>query len=76
MATRPKLPPQTTPLVDKDGRMTLDWYRFFSSLPSAGAFQTTVGAAGAASALPATPTGYKTETINGAQYVVPFYDPA
>lgn len=35
--------------------------------------QTTVGAAGGASALPATPTGYVPITINGTEYVVPFY---
>jgi hypothetical protein len=35
--------------------------------------QTTVGAAGGASALPATPTGYIPVTINGVEYVVPFY---
>lgn len=35
--------------------------------------QTTVGAAGAASALPATPTGYIQMMIGSTQYVVPFY---
>lgn len=37
--------------------------------------QTTVGAAGAASALPATPTGYLQVNIGGstANYVIPFY---
>jgi len=35
--------------------------------------QTTVGGAGGASALPATPTGYIPVTINGVEYVVPFY---
>lgn len=35
--------------------------------------QTTVGAAGGASALPATPTGYLTVTINGTARVIPFY---
>lgn len=35
--------------------------------------QTTVGAAGGASALPATPTGYQTVTIDGTEYVFPFY---
>jgi hypothetical protein len=35
--------------------------------------QTTVGAAGGASALPATPSGYFTVTIAGTAYVVPFY---
>lgn len=35
--------------------------------------QTTVGAAGSASALPATPSGYATFTLNGVEYVMPFY---
>lgn len=35
--------------------------------------QTTVGAAGAASALPATPSGYLQLMIGSVQYVVPFY---
>lgn len=35
--------------------------------------QTTVGAAGAASALPATPTGYMELKIKGSTYVMPFY---
>jgi len=35
--------------------------------------QTTVGAAGGASALPATPTGYLVLTIAGTEYVVPYY---
>ncbi len=35
--------------------------------------QTTVGAAGGATALPATPTGYWTVTIDGVEYVSPFY---
>lgn len=39
----------------------------------AGPTQTTVGAAGGASALPATPTGYVKITIGTTVYVVPFY---
>jgi hypothetical protein len=35
--------------------------------------QTTVGAAGGASALPATPTGYVPVTIDGTEYVLPYY---
>lgn len=35
--------------------------------------QTTVGAAGGATALPATPTGYIVVVINGAEYIVPYY---
>jgi hypothetical protein len=35
--------------------------------------QSTVGSAGAASALPATPTGYFTIKVNGSTFVVPYY---
>jgi hypothetical protein len=38
-----------------------------------GATQTTVGAAGGASALPATPTGYWTVTIGSREFVTPYY---
>jgi hypothetical protein len=38
--------------------------------------QTTVGSAGAASALPATPTGYLKVVINSVQYVIPYYPQA
>lgn len=35
--------------------------------------QTTVGAAGGASALPATPTGYVTLMIGNTPFVIPYY---
>lgn len=35
--------------------------------------QTTVGAAGSASAIPAQPTGYLMVTIGNAQFVIPYY---
>lgn len=38
--------------------------------------QTTVGAAGGASALPATPLGYLTITINGVAVAIPYYTPS
>ena len=38
-----------------------------------GPTQTTVGAAGGASALPATPTGYLRVEISGTEFVIPFY---
>lgn len=37
------------------------------------ATQTTVGAAGGADALPATPTGYLNVKINGSEFVIPYY---
>ena len=36
--------------------------------------QSTVGSAGGASALPATPTGYIQVQVNGTQKIVPYYD--
>ena len=44
-----------------------------TGLTFGGTTQTTVGGAGAASALPATPSGYFTVTIDGTDYVVPYY---
>jgi hypothetical protein len=46
------------------------------SLTFGGETQTTVGAAGGASALPATPTGYFVVTIAGTEVVVPYYTKA
>ena len=40
---------------------------------SAGTTQSTVGSAGAASAPPATPTGYTSVLIEGTEYVIPYY---
>jgi hypothetical protein len=45
-----------------------------TGLTWSGSTQTTVGAAGAASALPATPEGYLTFTIGTRSYVIPFYE--
>lgn len=48
-----------------------------SSVPGEGVTtQSTVGGAGGASALPATPTSYLNLRINGLQYVIPLYPPA
>lgn len=41
----------------------------FGSMP----VQTTVGAAGGATALPATPTGYLKIAIGATEYVIPYY---
>ena len=43
------------------------------SLTFDGTTQTTVGAAGGASALPATPTGYWVITIGAREFVTPYY---
>lgn len=75
MATRPKLPNASVPVVGPDGRMTPEWYRALSQFTQVGEFATTVGAAGAADALPAAPTGYYTVYVNGDARVVPFYLP-
>lgn len=44
-----------------------------TGLTFGGTTQTTVGAAGGASALPATPRGYLEITIGAVEYVVPYY---
>jgi hypothetical protein len=51
-------------VVDPQGTGTVDF-----KLPT----QSTVGSAGAASALPATPSGYIEFKINGTAYVMPYY---
>ncbi len=38
-----------------------------------GTTQGTVGGAGGASALPASPVGYMVQEVNGVEYVVPYY---
>lgn len=49
---------------------------FTTSLPQIQSTQTTVGAAGGASALPATPLGYINMTLpNGTAVVVPYFNP-
>jgi len=51
-------------VLDPQGTGTVDF-----KVPA----QSTVGAAGAASALPANPTGYFTIKVNGSTFVVPYY---
>lgn len=49
---------------------------FTTSLPQIQTTQTTVGAAGGASSLPATPLGYLNMTLpNGTSVVVPYFNP-
>lgn len=75
MATRRKTPGQRVPIVDKDGLVSREWYLLLERDQHIGAPSLTVGAAGAAAALPATPSGYLTVTVNGEQKLMPFYDP-
>lgn len=53
---------------------TLSGHLVFTGLDSVDT-ATAVGAAGGASALPATPLGYAYATINGVLVKVPFYNP-
>jgi hypothetical protein len=76
MATKPKVPKFDAPVFDDRGRFTREWYEFFARLPASGDYQLTVGGAGPADALPATPKGYETAVINNEIVVRPFYDPA
>lgn len=74
MATKPKVPPPTVPIIDiKTGRMTKDWYDYFASLPATGEVDTTATAGTAT--LPAAPVGFETFTLNGEIKKRPFYDP-
>lgn len=74
MATRLKIPAATVPMVDpKTGLPNPDWYKFLERLPIAGEVATSA-TAGAADALPATPSGYHTQIINGAPKKVAHYD--
>jgi len=49
--------------IDCASGVTIDWT----------STQSTVGSAGGASALPATPTGYVIMKVNGTEYVMPYY---
>jgi hypothetical protein len=71
MATRPKIPSYTVPVVDQDGRMNLDWYRFFAQLTQVGEVVTTAGAG--AGTLPATPEGFATIFVNSEEKRFPYY---
>ena len=61
-------PSQSRPVVQPIILGTLT----FASSPT----QTTVGAAGGASALPATPTGYLQMNLGNQLFIIPFYDPS
>lgn len=56
------------PQTGAHAAVTLDSLEF-----NAGSNQLTVGAAGAADALPATPSLYQTVSVNGVEYVIPLY---
>lgn len=71
MATRPKIPSYTVPVVDSDGRMNLDWYKFLSQLTQVGEAVTTAGSG--AATLPANPEGFATIFINSAEKRIPYY---
>lgn len=75
MATKPRLPNISVPVIGPDGRMTPEWYRALSQFTQSGAFSLTVGAAGAAAALPATPTGYITVYVSVGGESVPKLQP-
>jgi hypothetical protein len=62
-----------TVLRDVDGVISEDGASGSIRWTSSSEQQTTVGAAGGASALPATPTKYIKVTVDGTQYVIPAY---
>lgn len=67
--------PQLTPPPKIGQGQIDDWlYKLFTKARIIlGSTSSTVGAAGAASALPATPTGYIEVNIDGTVYKVPYY---
>lgn len=72
MATRKKIPHNRVPIADQDGMVTQQWYQLMERDAHVGDFAT-AAAAGAATALPATPAGYYTVVVGGTPRLVPFY---
>ena len=64
-------------LTDKNGKVTSVWFRFLRKMADKAQIlaggTTTSAIAGTASALPATPAGYLSITLNGTAYKVPYY---
>lgn len=72
--TQDPLPPASTGTVDE--LVVARKFTILDEIQFSGTSQTTVGTAGSASALPATPTGYIRILDNqGAVRVVPYYNP-
>lgn len=72
MATKPRIPNATVPFVDvATGLVTPEWYGALAQFAQPGEFSLTVGAAGAAAALPATPAGYFTVYVSSLGKLVP-----
>lgn len=69
---------EAAPIADPNtGKVTQPWFRFIRKLADKaqilnGAVSTSA-VAGTASALPATPAGYLSITIDGTPYKVPYY---
>lgn len=74
-----QITPRTRITEPKTGIIEGALFRFLSTTADKANFigqgqVTTVGAAGPAAALPATPAGYQTVVVNGTEYVVPYYN--
>lgn len=59
--------------ITNNGTVKASWNFDGKHVAIAGNTQTTVGAAGGASALPATPTGYLRFFVGATEYVIPYY---
>lgn len=76
------LPPTRNELIDrKTGLLTRDWFIYFEKSGIIvnqfnNTIVLTVGAAGTAAALPATPEGYLPIRIRGIDYKIPLYLPS
>lgn len=66
-------PHARVPIGDADGTPVLVAREWLNFLTNANAETSTSATAGAASALPATPAGYLTISINGRQFKLPYY---
>lgn len=71
MATRPKIPVTTVPIVGPDGMLNVEWLRAFQQQAHIGEFATTATAG--AGTLPAQPVGFITVYVNGTERKIPFY---
>lgn len=69
---------EATPAVNPDtGKITRPWFQFIRKMADKAQIlngaTSTSAVAGAGAALPATPEGYLSITINGTDYKVPYY---
>ncbi len=72
MSTKRKIPEATVPIAGQGGAIGPEWFKSLLRDQHVGDPALSAGA-GAAMALPATPAGYLTITVNGTPYLFPYY---